>query len=280
MTPLLLTILCSTSIALLLKHNDTQKGHTIVLLAGNYFVASLVSLYHLLTGSGDFYSIYTLLFGMLLGLLFVVTFFAFARGVAVAGTALATVSSRLSVVVPLSLSVIIFREHPTFFQILGFFATLITIILFYFSLRNGKSGSLNLRGYLYLVILLIGIGINDFCIKLFQAWQPEAERPFFLFVIFTSAFVVSSSYILIKRIRPESRTLLTGFLLGIPNLYSTYFLLAALSQLAAIIVYPVTNIGIILLTAFLAMVIWREKLNYYGWLSLLSGIIAIIMLSM
>ena len=279
MTPLLLTILCSTSIALLLKHNDTQKGHTIVLLAGNYFIASVVSLYHLLIGSGDFYSLYTLVFGALLGLLFVVTFFAFAKGVAVAGTALATVSSRLSVVVPLSLSVIIFREHPSFFQILGFVATLATIVLFYLSLRNGKSGSLNLRGYLYLLILLIGIGINDFCIKLFQEWRPEGERSFFLLVIFSSAFIISSSYILFKKIRPEPRTILTGFVLGIPNVYSTYFLLAALSQLAAIIVYPLTNIGIILLTTLLAMQIWREKLNHFGWLSLLSGIIAIIMLS-
>lgn len=280
MIPLILTVFCSTGIALLLKYNDTRGGNAIVLLAGNYFVAALVSLFYLLTGPDDYYSHYTLIFGALLGLFFVLTFFAFARAVSVAGTALATVSSRLSVVVPLTMSVIIFNENPSIYQMTGFLVTAGTIYLFYLSLRSGKSAQLKLRGYLYLLTILIGIGINDFCIKLFQVWRPVSERPFFLFMIFTSACLLSVSYVIGRGIKPEARTILTGFVLGVPNVYSTVFLLAALSQLAAIIVYPVVNIGIILLTSLLAMLLWRDRLNKFGLLALFSGIIAIFLLSL
>jgi hypothetical protein len=42
MTDLLLTILCSTSIALILKQNDTRQGHPVLLLSGNYFIAAVI----------------------------------------------------------------------------------------------------------------------------------------------------------------------------------------------------------------------------------------------
>ncbi len=139
MIPLILTILCSTSIALILKHNDTKSGNAIVLLCGNYFVAAIVSLYFLVTATDNTFSIYSLFFGLALGMLFVISFFAFARAVGVAGTALATVSSRLSVILPLTLSIIVFAEKPNLFHIGGFVFTLGTIFLFYKSLQNNGS---------------------------------------------------------------------------------------------------------------------------------------------
>jgi len=45
---LLLTILCSTSIALILKYSDIKKEEPIILLAGNYLVATVISLIILL----------------------------------------------------------------------------------------------------------------------------------------------------------------------------------------------------------------------------------------
>ncbi len=78
MIPLLLTILCSTSIALILKHSDTKQGNPIVLLAGNYLTASIIGLILMLLKDAS-HSIETLIFGALLGLLFVASFFAFAH---------------------------------------------------------------------------------------------------------------------------------------------------------------------------------------------------------
>ncbi|MBT8386741.1 MAG: EamA family transporter, partial [Ignavibacteria bacterium] len=125
MLPLLLTILCSTSIALILKHSDTKQGNPIVLLAGNYLTASAIGLFLMLVKDSS-YSAETLIFGALLGLLFVASFFAFAKAVAIAGTALATISSRLSVIIPIVFSIIVFDEQPTTLKLIGFLFTGIT----------------------------------------------------------------------------------------------------------------------------------------------------------
>ena len=48
MLSLILTVICSTSIALLLKNNDSKSGNAVVLLAGNYLTASVLGLFFLL----------------------------------------------------------------------------------------------------------------------------------------------------------------------------------------------------------------------------------------
>ena len=279
MISLILTLSCSTSIALILKHNDTKKGDALILLMGNYFVAALISLIFVLTNSSNFYPFSTLIFGLILGAFFVLSFFAFAKAVGSAGTALATISSRLSLIVPISFSILFYGEHPATSQIAGFLFSLITIFFFYTSLKRHTLGNLKFIDYFYLLLVLFGIGLNDFAMKIFQQWKGNAEKPFFLFIIFGSAFVYTTAILLMRKKSVDKRTLLHGAILGVPNMFSSFFLIGALDALPAIFVYPVVNIGIIIATTLLALMIWREKLNAYGILALGSGIIAIILLS-
>jgi len=277
---LFLTILCSTSIALILKQSDTKKGEPIVLLAGNYLVATVISLTILFFRNDKVFSQETLFFGLGLGIIFVLSFFAFAKAVSYAGTGLATTSSRLSVIIPILLSIIIYNEVPNEFHLLGFLFTVITFIMFYFSVKGNHKEGEGLLKYLFLIAVLIGIGINDFSMKVFKSWRPEGEEPFFVFFIFSSAFVYSSIYIIIKKIKMVKETALWGLALGVPNVFSTVFLLAALALVPAIIVYPLINVGIILFTTLLAFIIWKEKLNRWGILALTSGLLAILFLSL
>ena len=276
---LLLTILCSTSIALILKLSDTKKGSPIVLLAGNYLVASLIALALLLFNDSKLFSFQTLIFGSVLGLLFVLSFFAYAKAISFAGTGLATTSSRLSVIIPILFSIIIYNELPNKFHLIGFLFTIITFVFFYLSVKDNHKSGEGLLKYLFLIAVFVGIGINDFAVKVFKSWKPEQEEAFFVFFIFFSALIYSLIYILIKRIKVNRNTVYWGMALGVPNVLSTIFLLAALALLPAISVYPLMNVGIIVLTTFLAFVIWNEKLNRWGMLSLVSGLLAILFLS-
>jgi drug/metabolite transporter (DMT)-like permease len=279
MIDLVLTIFCSTSIALIIKLSGTQNEKPIALLAANYFVASIISLFYIFYFESRF-SIEVMVFGLILGLLFVLSFFAFTKAVSLAGTALATVSSRLSVIVPLIFSIILFNEIPTDNQSFGILLALITIWFFYLSLKNSKNQHQeNRQKYLYLIAVLIGIGINDFSMKIFQQTYLELHKPYFLFSIFFSAFLYSMVFIKIYKIKLEKNTIIKGAILGIPNVYSTIFLIGALSQLPGVLVFPLTNIGIIILTAILAGLIFKERLNKYGILSLTLGLISILFLS-
>ncbi len=280
MIPLILTIVCSTVIVLILKYSHIQKGHPAVLLCGNYFSCSIISLILFFSEKEFVYSYETFLFGTVLGLIFFLGFFVFAKAVSSAGASLSTVSSRLSVIIPLSLSIIIFGEIPDYFQLSGIIIAVLTIFFFYLSVKKFSSGSFQKVDYFYLLAVLILIGTNDFSFKIFQSWRPASENNLFILTIFSFAFVYSFSYIILKKIKPDTKTILAGIVLGVPNIFSSYFLLESLNQLPAIIVYPSINIGIILLTSLAAFLIWKEELNVYGWWAMGFGITAIFLLSL
>lgn len=281
MTGILLTILCSTTIALLLKYNDTKIGQPLVLLAGNYLTASLISLLLMVSQPQSGASVRTLFFGMAVAVVFSSSFFAFARAVAFSGTALAQTSSRLSVAIPVILSLFVFKESPSIRQIAGIGLAFFTIFLFYKSLRKRADGvDHGLAKYMYLLLLLLGIGIGDFSMKLFQEIRPIIEKPFFLFIIFTYSFLICSSILLFKKIKVKRHTFYLGMVLGIPNIFSSYFILTALATTPAVVVYPFVNIGIIVLTTLSAYALWKEHLDTWGIISLLTGLGAIVLLSM
>jgi drug/metabolite transporter (DMT)-like permease len=141
---------------------------------------------------------------------------------------------------------------------------------------NDKSSN----AYLILILLFLGIGLVDFSMKIFERNFPVEEKATFVFLIFFSAFIYTLFRILYKKIRFERETFKLGLLLGLPNVLAIHFILAALSQLPAIVVFPIQNIGVILLTAIMAYIIWKEKINNYGIAAIVVGIISIILLKL
>lgn len=280
MIPLILTIACSTSIALILKYSSVNKGNSILLIASNYFVASIIGFVLFLIEPSAKFSFSSLLFGAVIGTVFVSSFFAFSKSIDVAGTALSTLSSRISLIIPVALSIILYSEVPTLYNLLGFGFAGITIYLFYLSLRHDKTRSISFKDFLYLSGLMIGIGIGDFSMKIFQQTHPIVEKQFFIFSIFFFAFIYCIIIIFVKKIPLKRHTILSGSVLGIPNVLSSVFLIAALETIPGILVYPLINIGVILLTALLAFLIWQERIDRLGLLSLFTGLIAIVLLTL
>ncbi len=277
---LLLTILSSSSIALILKFGNVKKSNTAILINANYLTASVLSLIFVFYKGTLSVSLTAFLFALFLGYLFAATFFIYSKAVGLAGTALATVSARLSVVIPVLFSIILYGESPDLKMFIGFLIAIVTLYLFYLSLKKNNVNGFGKRGYLYLILLLCGIGIVDLSMKIFERNFLPDEKGTFVLVIFFAAFIYTLLKIKIQKISFESHTFKTGLLLGIPNFLSVHFLLAALSQLPAIVVFPILNIGVIIFTAVTAFLIWKEKLNNYGILALVTGILSILLLKL
>ncbi len=280
MISLFLSVLCSVSIAIILKYNDTKSGNAILLLTGNYFAATLTTL---LLSFSDFnfdLPLPLILLGAFLAIFFVGSFFAFTKAVNSAGTALATVSSRLSVFLPALLSIFLYNEQPTAMHIAGYTLTLLTLWLFYKSLQSNDAKKLSLQDFLYLFALLVGIGIADFGMKVFEEEFVNASKSMFLFSIFGFSFLYTLGITLAKRIKAEKQVLLRGMVLGVPNIFSSFFLIGALETIPGYITFPLVNISVIVLTGFLAWLLFKEKLNKYGLFSIASGIVAIILMSL
>jgi len=277
---LILAIICSSSLALILKHGHVKNVNVAMLINGNYLTASLIAMGFILFKYGFHYSIDAVLFGAVLGILLAGTFFIYSKAISLAGTALATVSARLSVLIPVLLSIMLFGESPNIKMIFGFLLALVTLYLFYLSLKNHNSGSTSKNKYLYLLALLLGIGLIDFSMKLYENKFLPEEKGVFVFTIFFSAFIYTLVFLLVKKIKFDKSTYNLGLILGVPNVLAIHFLLAALGELPAIVVFPVMNIGVIVVTATAAYLIWKEKINLYGRIAIAVGIAAILLLKL
>ncbi|NWG27815.1 MAG: EamA family transporter [Ignavibacteriaceae bacterium] len=277
---LLLTVFCSSGIALILRFSESKKYNPVLILEANYLFAAAFSLVVIIIQGNYLISIFTFGFGSLLGILFAVSFFSFTKAIKIAGTALATVTSRLSVISPVLLSILFYNEQPNLNQYFGFGLTILTIIFFYFALKTDTKRHLHFNELVYLVILLAGVGFNDFSMKVFKQSRPVEEESAFVFIIFFFAFLYLFIYSRIRRIKFSRPDFIPGVVLGIPNVLSTFFLLSALEALPAIFVYPVMNIGVIVITAVVAYLIWKEQINPYGKIALAVGIAAILLLKL
>ncbi|MBN2723813.1 MAG: EamA family transporter [Deltaproteobacteria bacterium] len=278
---LILTVLSSTSIGLILKHNSSRRGEVFSMLGGNYLMACVISLILILSEFSSFEvpSGATILGGVSLGVLFLLSFFAFSRTVEIAGAASASVFSRLSVIIPIVLSIIFFNETPGMLRLVGFAMALFSIILFYFSMKDKKNRKDPGRIFIFPLVLMFGIGMNDFSLKLFNQFNPSSMEAPFVFLIFSSAASFSFMWMKVTSICIDRKSFFTGLFLGIPNVFSTYFLIKALKVMDGSIVYSVSNISIIVLTTLLANIIWQEKPDKWGFMALFSGTVGIILIS-
>lgn len=277
---LILTIICSTSLALILKYGSVKKSNIILLINGNYLTASIFALGFIIYQGGFHFSLNAILFSMFLGVLFAETFVLYSKAINYAGTALATVSARLSVLIPVLTSIILYSEKPSFQMLVGFVLVLVTLFFFYLSLKSHGNESESTAKYFYLFLLLVGIGAVDLSMKIFEQNFDKTEKGTFVFQIFFFAFIYTLIRILSGKIKFDKQTYTIGLVLGFPNVLAITFLLEALHILPAIIVFPIQNIGVILLTAIAAYIFWKEKINLYGRIALAVGIAAILLLKL
>jgi drug/metabolite transporter (DMT)-like permease len=72
-----------------------------------------------------------------------------------------------------------------------------------------------------------------------------------------------------KRNRISLRDVIAGVMLGIPNFFSIYLLLKMLNQgWDGSVMYPMVNVTVLLLSTFVAVIVFREKLNRINWIGI------------
>jgi uncharacterized membrane protein len=107
------------------------------------------------------------------------------------------------------------------------------------------------------------------------------EVELFSATLFFVAAVIGSVVMLGARIFKgstlETKSIVAGFALGIPNYFSIHFLLMALNlpNMESTMVFPINNTGIVLLSTLLAIVLFSEKLTKLNWSGIALAIVSI-----
>lgn len=266
MGSLVLAVFCSASIALIFKKSEGMGLNRYVLTSANYMVATLVSVWMTLDGSIQ-YSQYRALdyvfaigFGLFSGVFFFLSFAYYQKSVKTCGAGLAGTFAKMGILIPMILSIAIWAEWPLLRQWAGIFLAISAVFLASYEKNNDSAFRLN--GLL--VLLFFFGGMAEFSTKIFQKYGAIELKSLFLTCVFFSAFLVSTVYALTLRSDWDQKALFLGGLVGIPNLFSSFFLIKALTSLSATIVFPIYSASSILLIALGSGLIFGEKINKRG----------------
>ena len=274
---LILAIASSAMIAVIMRISSRAVKGNISMLAINYLTCLLLGAWY--AGfqlfpfrSPDFPL--TVGMGTVNGMLYLAGFVLLQYHTRENGVVLSSVFMKLGLLVPMILSIFLFRELPTGLQWIGFVLALGAIILINYEKGTPLSGV-----KLPLVLMLLAGGGGDAMSKVFNVYGPAANGDLFLFYTFVSALVLCIVLILRKKERPDKYAVLFGILVGIPNFFSAKFLLMALGDLPGVIVYPTFSVGTILAVALVGIFLFKERLRKSQWAALTVILAALVMLN-
>lgn len=274
---LCLAILSSCAISLLMRISANRVSAKLSMLSVNYLICSLLGAsyagFDLVCPNVLGFST-TVALGIVGGILFLASFMLLQRNTARNGIVLSSVFMKLGLLVPMILSVLVFRELPTWTQITGFCIALLAIVL----INVKKGNSANRFRWELLALLLMGGGA-DAMSKVFEVLGPAALSNQFLFYIFAAALVLCVVLVVYKKERPGIREFLFGAAIGIPNFFSSKFLLRSLADLPAVVVYPSFSIATMLITTLAGVFFFKERLRKLQWLALVAIVAALFLLN-
>ena len=85
--------------------------------------------------------------------------------------------------------------------------------------------------------------------------------------------------VLVKKQRFGKWEIFFGVLIGIPNFFSSKFLLGALSRLPAVVVFPSFSVATMLIVTLTGVVVFKERLSRNQWFALAAIIAALVLLN-
>ncbi len=279
---LVAAIICSSLIAVLFRLSETRMLNRFAVTAFNYLGAMIVaalllssdlperssqelsfseSIGRVFVGNNGVFqgmhSVYwAITVGLPAGVFFFLAFVFYQKSIGHGTISLAGAFSKLGILVPMSLAIILWRELPSSIQWTGIVMALIAIIVIYRPFR----ADIDRSKVMPLAFLFLFGGIAEFSNKFFQHYSVSGYRSVFLLCVFSSAFLISSMVLIVSRKRFGFREVLTGLMIGVPNLFSSFFLIMSLEVMKSTVVFPLYSAGSVALITIWGVVVFSEKL--------------------
>jgi len=272
---LVLAILCSAMISIVMRLSANRVSGNVSMLAFNYLMCTTVAgLY-----SGALFPKTpelggTLGMGAVNGVLYLASFMLLQLNVKKNGVVLSSVFMKLGLLVPMAVSMCFFGETPAPVQIIGFCIAVAAIVLI--NMGGGRTDTGFRAG---LILLLLAGGAGDAMSKVFEETAGAALSSQFLFYTFGMALLLCAGLTLWKRERPGLAEAGFGLLVGVPNYFSSRFLLLSLSDVPAVIAFPTFSVGTILVVTLAGVCFFRERLAKRQWIAVAAILVALALLN-
>ncbi|HNT27127.1 MAG TPA: DMT family transporter, partial [bacterium] len=157
----------------------------------------------------------------------------------------------------------VLRERPSPLQWGGIALTFVAIALSQSGKRSGRIGT-------GLILMFLAVGCAELSNKVFQQYALPQYKELFLFAVFFTAFLIATAALCKSRQGPfdkgpEGRNVpftqefFVGLAVGVPNLFSSYFLIQAFATLKASVVFPFYSAGSIALITVGGVALFGER---------------------
>lgn len=281
---LILSILSSLSILIIFKVTEKYDIKVIHPIIINYFVATALGYFSSGLGPKEIISIPTSWIwpALVIGSIYVFTFFLIGYSTRKAGMALTTIASKMSFVFPMIFSILI--DPLDGYSNIKLILLLMTIGAVFLSVYKKRVKAIDSLFIIFLpFILFILMGLADSLVKLAQNSfvKDPSQSSLFSFIIFLFASFWGIILIFLQKNKKEvfqPKVLITGLILGICNFGSLYFLINALNALKVnnSLVFALNNMGVVLFSIILALFFFKEKVTKLNKVGIILSIITFI----
>ncbi len=282
MINIFLAIFFSTCIIITFRLFGKYKIDNLQAITFNYLVASILSF----TSFNEWISPLEILqkswfiWATLNGFLFILVFYIFARSAQNAGVAITSVASKMSVVIPVLIGIIFYKDNINWLKMAGI---IIAFPAFYLILSRKTEEKVGLKYFILPLLLFLGTGSNDSIMKHAQTYYVFDDYLLFLGTIFFLSLIIGIIFwitgITAKKQPVSTKNILAGIILGILNYLSTMFFLRSVAIFQSSEFFPVFNVSIVSMGALVGYFLFKEKLLIKNWIGILLAISTILLIA-
>ncbi|MFA7057268.1 MAG: EamA family transporter [Candidatus Cloacimonadales bacterium] len=269
---IVLSIIASVMIGNLLQLYQTKDSsiNIIQVFLGNYLVAAIVSFF-MIDSFDTNIKLLDLGIGALFGSFFLINFLSYQYNITKNGLSISISVMRMSVVIPILVSIMFFAESLPF---MNYFGILVVMIAFLFLGKNSY-----IKSKMWLFILFISTGLTETGMKIIHE-VATASHSQMLFYLFGFAFLFNLMIVIKRGDKFNFKYFTAGLILGVPNQLSSLFFLQGLNTVEAAYAYPLVASNVLLLGFLTDKFIWKSKFNKYQYLTYALIVVGVILLNM
>jgi drug/metabolite transporter (DMT)-like permease len=223
--------------------------------------------------------------GVGLGIVFIASLLAIARGTAQYGISVAQVSNRMSLVIPISIAMLFYGDKLSIYKVIGIMLAIAAVYLVSHKESDEKSG----QKFWWVVPLIIFIcgGIIDSSLNYAQRFLlGEKDLDVFLSTIFSTAFIFGTIILVyqlqVKKEKFEKEAIPAGIIIGFLNYCTMFLIVKALNSgvFESSVLFPVNNLSALTIATIVSVLVFKEKLSSKNWLGMGLSLLAIFILGL
>ncbi len=284
---LILSILFSVLLLVNFRLHPKYNIDTTQAIVFNYWVCVLLGWFLLPAGTAftiDWSADITY-YSLLLGLGFIVVFMLSGTSTLQSGITVTSLANNMSLVIPVLFNLLVFNTTQSFgwLNYIGLGLAFVAVYLSTWKKQEAKDLKVkNNRLTLPLLVFLMS-GLTNTTFNYLNLKYVTATGTTIAFMLTACMGAVVSGLFLLMYQRKAIvfRNIIAAIPLGIPNFLSFYFLLKALDAFKnnGAYVLPIYNIGVIIISACVALFFFKEKLAKWNWIGLFLALVAIVLIS-